>query len=422
MKFHDILNSAASNLWHNKGRTFLTIIAVLIGSLTLSITLGINSGVNNYLTKQIGNVGNTEQMIISHDFSSSSSSSAPQKYNTNKSSNNADGMLTKNDLKKIKTVKGLKNIRALKDSNVTYVQGLNKIKYVIDAQPTLGIAYDLKAGRQVATSGKSSEILLTKQMMKAFGYHHVQQALGKSITLVTNSPVTKKKQKISATIVGVRNDSMVNSGQSVYSYGLSQKIIKANQAGMPQALQDRYVEIVATPTSKNSDKILTIEKKLAKKGYAAQTLKDAVKQLFQTFNIATGVLIIFGAIALVAASFGVINTLYMSVRDRTREIGLMKALGLGQGKVFSIFSCEAILIGLFGSLLGLLGAIGLGQVLNSVARKSFLKGIDGFTLIQFNWTSSLLIIGIICLITFLAGTLPARRAAKLDPITALRYE
>ena len=133
-------------------------------------------------------------------------------------------------------------------------------------------------------------------------------------------------------------------------------------------------------------------------------------------------LIIFGAIALIAASFGVINTLYMSVRDRTREIGLMKALGLGRGKVFSIFSCEAILIGLIGSLLGLISAMGLGQLLNKAATSSFLKGIDGFVLVQFNWSSSLLIVGIICLITFLAGTLPARRAAKLDPITALRYE
>lgn len=203
---------------------------------------------------------------------------------------------------------------------------------------------------------------------------------------------------------------------------LSNQIIAANQAGLPKALKARYVEVVATPTSKDDQKITKIEDRLSKKGFDAMTLKESVKQLFQVFNAVTGVLILFGAIALIAASFGVINTLYMSVRDRTREIGLMKALGLGGGKVFSIFSCEAILIGLIGSLLGLLAAMGIGQAINKVATTSFLKGLDGFTLVQFNWSSSLIIIGIICLITFLAGTLPARRAAKLDPITALRYE
>ena len=179
---------------------------------------------------------------------------------------------------------------------------------------------------------------------------------------------------------------------------------------------------MATPINKSASSIKKIEDNLTKKGYSGMTLKEAVNELFLTFNAVTGVLIVFGAIALVAASFGVINTLYMSVRDRTKEIGLMKALGLSKGKVFSIFSCEAILIGLFGSSLGLLLAMGLGSAINNFAAKSFLKGLDGFTLIQFNWSSSLLIIGLICLITFLAGTLPAKRAAKLDPITALRYE
>lgn len=421
MKFRDILSSAATNLWHNKGRTFLTIIAVLIGALTISITLGINTGVNDYLHKQIGNVGNTEQMIISPQYSSSDGS-GPQKYNSSKSSHNADGMISKKDVAKIKSVKGLKDVKALKDSNVEYAQGKSKTKYLIDAQVTLGIKYDLLAGRQVATQGQASEILLTKEMAKAFGYKNPRHAIGQQINLIAISPVTKRKTKIAAKVVGVRNESMVSSGQSVYSAGLSNKIIAANQAGLPKALKARYVEVIATPTSKDDQKITQIEKRLSKKGFDAMTLKESVKQLFQVFNAVTGVLILFGAIALIAASFGVINTLYMSVRDRTREIGLMKALGLGGGKVFSIFSCEAILIGLIGSLLGLLAAMGIGQVINKVATTSFLKGLDGFTLVQFNWSSSLLIIGIICLITFLAGTLPARRAAKLDPITALRYE
>lgn len=421
MRFHDILNSAATNLWHNKGRTFLTIIAVFIGSLTIAFTMGINNGVNDYLKKQVGNVGKTEQMSILPG-SSSQDTNEPQKYNTKKSSQNADGMMDKNDVKKIKSVKGLKDFKALKDCDVDYVQGPNKTKYLIIAQITEGINYDLEAGHQVATSGKKSQILITKPMVKSYGFKNAQDALGKKVTLVTKSPVTKKKTKISAIVVGVRNDSIVSKGFAIYSNDLGRKIVAANQKGLPQALKDKYVSVIATPVNKSASSINQIEDNLIKKGYSGMTLKEAVNELFLTFNAVTGVLIVFGAIALVAASFGVVNTLYMSVRDRTKEIGLMKALGLSKGKVFSIFSCEAILIGLLGSSLGLLLAMGLGNALNNFAAKSFLKGLDGFTLIQFNWSSSLLIIGIICLITFLAGTLPAKRAAKLDPITALRYE
>lgn len=112
----------------------------------------------------------------------------------------------------------------------------------------------------------------------------------------------------------------------------------------------------------------------------------------------------------------------MSVRYRTREIGLMEALGLSRGKVFLIFSCESLLIGFIGSILGILIAMALGTILNKVALNSFLKGLGGFTLVQFSWSSVLMIIIVIMLIAFLAGTLPARRAAKLDPMTSLRYE
>lgn len=191
MKFHDILNSAATNLWHNKGRTFLTIIAVLIGSLTISITLGINTGVNNYLRKQIGNVGNTEQMIIGQQYSSSTSGA--QKYSTKKSSQNADEMMTKKDVQRIKSVEGLKNIKALKDSNVEYAQGKSKTKYLINAQVTLGIKYDLQAGHQVATSGNACEILLTKEMAKAFGYRTPRHAINHDVNLVVFSPILKRK-------------------------------------------------------------------------------------------------------------------------------------------------------------------------------------------------------------------------------------
>lgn len=89
---------------------------------------------------------------------------------------------------------------------------------------------------------------------------------------------------------------------------------------------------------------------------------------------------------------------------------------------FLSFSIEALLIGFWGSAFGVLAAFGVGQLVNNLATSSFLEGLPGFTLIQFSVPSILMIIAIIMLIAFLAGTFPAKRAAKLDPITALRYE
>ena len=106
----------------------------------------------------------------------------------------------------------------------------------------------------------------------------------------------------------------------------------------------------------------------------------------------------------------------------TAEIGLMKAMGLSDTKVFTLFSVEAIMIGLWGSILGVLAAMGVGSIINSLALDTFLKGMDGFHLTQFNIANVSIVIVIIMIISFLAGTLPSKKAAKQDPIDALRYE
>ena len=111
----------------------------------------------------------------------------------------------------------------------------------------------------------------------------------------------------------------------------------------------------------------------------------------------------------------------MGSSDLTREIGLAKALGMSRRTVFSLFSLEAVLIGFWGSILGIFAAIGAGALFNNVATKSFLKDFEGLRM-SFPLINNLAIIGLIMLIAFLAGTLPSRRASKLDPIEALRYE
>lgn len=140
------------------------------------------------------------------------------------------------------------------------------------------------------------------------------------------------------------------------------------------------------------------------------------------FSAITVVLTIFGVIALVAASIGIINTLFMAVQERTREIGLMKAMGLGKGKIRLMFSVEAIALGFWGSAVGVGLAFVARAILNRVAVNTFLKNLPGFTLIQLHWSALIVIALIVMAIAFLAGALPARRASKLNPIDALRYE
>jgi putative ABC transport system permease protein len=170
------------------------------------------------------------------------------------------------------------------------------------------------------------------------------------------------------------------------------------------------------------EQIPTIQDALSEIGFDSLTLQDQVSSIMGVVDAISGGLILFGGIALVAAVFGIVNTLYMSVQERTREIGLMKALGLGKHKLFSVFCWEAALIGFFGSSFGLIVAMGLGAIINQVASDSFLSAMPGFNLVKFTLFPSLMIIAIIMFIAFLAGTLPARKASKLDPITALRAE
>lgn len=130
----------------------------------------------------------------------------------------------------------------------------------------------------------------------------------------------------------------------------------------------------------------------------------------------------FALIALLAASFGIVNTLLMSVQERTREIGLMKALGMTSGKVFGLFSMEAVLIGVMGSVIGVGLGIGVGAGGNAALVEGPLSDVAGLTLFTVEPVSIAAIVILIIIIAFLAGTLPARRASKKNPILALRYE
>jgi putative ABC transport system permease protein len=118
--------------------------------------------------------------------------------------------------------------------------------------------------------------------------------------------------------------------------------------------------------------------------------------------------------------FGIINTQYISVLERTSQIGLMKALGMSKKAIAKLFRYEAAWIGLLGGVLGAAVAYITGTLANPIISKALDIGDD--RILEFVWWQIGAMIAALVLIAIIAGWLPSRKAAKLDPIEALRTE
>lgn len=424
MNLIDLIKSSAGNLLRNKGRTLLTIIAIFIGSFTIYLTLGINTGINNYIDLQLETAGNDQLLLVykSDETGNMVPGSNLQEYDPEKNAAEAS-MITPKDIEKIGTIDNIHRVEPIAALTIDYIQGLTDSKYQLNAMGSAGIDLDLEAGRQINNETDEYEIVLDQEYIEPLGFKNAQDALEKEVLLGVSAQVTGEQETVTAKVVGVRNFSFVQTGMSILNQALSQRVQTIAEKGLPENLKNQSFAAQAyLEDDLFSTKIDTIKKELREFGFQGVTIEDEINMFRLVINAITGVLTLFGAISLLAASFGIINTLYMSVQDRTREIGLMKALGMSRSKVFLTFSFEALLIGFFGALTGILAAYGLGNVINEYAANTFLEELTGFELIGFSWSNTLTVMGVILLIAFLAGTLPANRAGKLDPIQALRYE
>ncbi len=375
MKLKDLLVSACSNLGRSKGRTALTIVAIVIGAFTIALTTGINIGVNDYIDKQINGVGGERQLIIYPKQEQFGSDDGPAVYQEGKSNaaSTEQATLTDTDITALKDVKGIKNVKPLIYVSTDYISGAAADKYVFSSAPNMDqMKIDIDQGRQASDKSAEYEVTLAPEYVKALGYHSSKEAVGKQVEIGVTSPATQEQQVVKATVVGVANDSLIQGGRSLINVALADKLLSINQAGMPDTMKTEYMAAVSEMTGELSEeRIGSLKKRIDKIGYQGQTVDDEIGMIRSVINAITSVLTMFGAIALFAASFGIINTLYMSVQERTREIGLMKAMGLSGGKIFTMFSFEATLIGLLGSLFGIGLAMMAGGLINQIAMESF---------------------------------------------------
>lgn len=424
----DLIRTAVAQTFRSKLRTTLTVLALFVGAFTLSLTTALGAGVSDYVAKQVAALGADDVLLISAGTSAATTDSGPQLYDpeTSTAANGTanpltgGGALTPADVSALERIDGLSAVTPLSAVAIDWIEGPSGDRYEFAIAPTSSIAHaDLAAGTQLAPEASENQITVPLDYVEALGIQDAQDAVGRTVQLGFTD-VLGGDHTIEATIVGVSNTSLLNAGAGANT-ALVDEVASRQRAG--STAPERYQAAVATfDPGAGQDAVDRIKAEVSAAGMTAQTVQDQLGLVQTVIGGITGVLTAFAVIALLAAAFGIVNTLLMSVQERTREIGLMKAMGESDARVFALFSIEAAVIGLLGSVLGVAVAVLVGLPLNAALAQGPLSGLAGLDLLLFQPQGMLGVVALIVVLAFVAGTLPARRASLKTPIDALRYE
>ena len=434
MRTIDIIGSAVSNTFRSKSRTILTILAIFVGAFTLTLTSGLGTGINAYIDDTVTSIGASDVMTVTKTPESATGivADGPVEYNPNAVATGQPGppgstvvALTPTDLDTLAGIDGVLDVQATRSISPDFIQFDGGTKYVVGVGSLIaGQSIPLVTGVDPDNGSAELQLVLPVSFVKPLGLGDGDRAVGQTVVIAITD-AERTQHLVDATVVGVAEEGLASpTGASIVpNNALSDALFDSQSIGIPADQVERYASASMwfDPASTDAD-ISALKDRLVDAGYTGTTVADQLGMFKTVIDGIVLVLNAFAIIALLAASFGIVNTLFMSVQERTREIGLMKAMGMGNGRVFSLFSIEAAFIGFLGSAIGVVIAMLAGSVISSALSGSLLADLPGLTLIAFDPIAIAVIIVVVMAIAFLAGTLPAARAARADPVDSLRYE
>lgn len=429
MRYIDILTTAIGNSFRSRLRTTLTVIAIFIGAFTLTITNGLGAGINNYIDSQVASIGAPGVMTVTKPVEAADATEGPKPYEPSGPSEVSAGgrpgstvlALGDDDLASLRAVPGITSVEPVVRVSPDYVEYGDNGKFQLSASPLgAGVSIELAAGSLFDEGTAENQIILPTTYIDTLGFDSDDDAVGKTVTIgVTNA--LNEQTTVDATVVGVQEPTLLGATPSLND-ALTTALYDAQNTGLPDA-PSQYGSATAHFGPEATDaQIAQIKHDLVDAGYSGTTVADQIGT-FQT--VIDGIILVlnaFAIIALLAAGFGIINTLLMSVQERTREIGLMKAMGMSGGRIFALFSTEAVFIGFLGSAIGAGVAMLVGGVVSRVLANGLLKDLAGLQILTFTPAAIGTVLLLVMGIAFVAAVLPASRAARQSPIDSLRYE
>lgn len=425
MKIQDTIRRAGRSLRQAKARTLLTSLAIGVGAFTITLAFAAGAGGRAYAEDIISSNTNVREIYVQPKQDARNDPTKPKEYSEDPTISFGGGFSTKlikqSDIDKIAKIDGVESTAPQYNVTIKYITRPGQKKYTANVESfNASVKQDYVAGN--GNNLAKNEVVVPDSFRQALGFATSQQAVGQTVQIVADKGgmAMPEAKTFEYTIAGVVKPSAlaVSSNNGILLHkDAALELYNYTQQGTP--LFGAYYGVLVT--AKDGVDVKDLKAKINNQGsYEAQTAEDLMSFIFQFINVLQGILLGFGALAVLTSIFGIINTQYISVLERTQQIGLMKALGMRRRDVGRLFRYEAAWVGFLGGVIGSGMAIIAGVIANPLITDALNLGKTHLLIFD-----PLTVAGVIIGLMFVsvgAGILPARKAAKLDPIEALRTE
>lgn len=427
MTIRDQIRTAVSNVGRRKLRSALASLGVVVGTLTIVIMVSLAAGVRQQINRQFASIG-LDRLTVTPSGDGRGGFGRPgfDPGGFNLGSPRKK-IITAGDVSRWKKSPGVTQI--IPEVNLPGSVGLelkwngtNQAVRLSGGEPMRGMFFQAPP-EPVAGSlelPESGGIVLSQGTAQAFGISNNNFAgiIGQDVATILQTS-RGETQSFPLRVKGISLERSRNIQVSI-----ADRIAMKNWwFDATNTLEGEGYDSVAI-RSTDVTHAIALTAQFRKEGFQVQSLELFAETANRIVTAITVMFALIGGIALLVATIGIANTMVTAIYERTREIGILKAMGASRGEIRQMFMMEAGFIGVIGGVIGLLfgwlAGLGLNQVIPIYLRYRELPVRGDFFVVTMT-----LALGVILFATFIglvAGLLPAQRAAKLDPLQALRHE